>query len=77
MFDAVQTQQEMPAVRGLPAFGGRQLGQAEAMGTESGCASNDRNDVRQNFRSPKNGLILRRPRRVSHKSKGPISFGTN
>jgi hypothetical protein len=48
----------MPAVRGLPAFGGLQLGQAEAMGTEGGCASNNRNDVRQNFRSPENGLIL-------------------
>jgi hypothetical protein len=39
-----------------------------------GSVWNNRNDCRQNFRCPEYGLILRRPRRVSHKSRGPISF---
>jgi hypothetical protein len=37
-------------------------------------ASNNRNDCRQNFRCPEDGLILRRPRRVSRKSTAPILF---
>jgi hypothetical protein len=48
----------MPAVRGLPAFAGRQPRQANAMVTEGRCASNNRNDCGQNFRSPEDGLIL-------------------
>ena len=74
VLEPTNTQQNVPAIGGLPEFAGGHLGQSERISVGRGCALNNRNDCRQNFRCPEYGLILRRPRRVSHKSRGPISF---
>jgi hypothetical protein len=74
MFDVLNAQQNMPAVKGLTDVGGRYVGGAKHLVRGIRSAPSDRNDRRQYFRCPEDGLILRRPRRVSHKSKGPISF---
>ena len=68
------TQQNVPAIGGLPEFAGGQFGQTERISVRRGCTLNNRNDCRQNFRCPEDGLILRRPRRVSRKSTAPILF---
>jgi hypothetical protein len=74
MFDVLNAQQNMPAVKGLTDVCGRYVGNAKHLVRGIRSAPSDRNDRRQYFRCPEDGLILRRPRRVSHKSKGPISF---
>ena len=74
VLEPTNTQQNVPAIGGLPEFAGRHLGQTERISVGRGCALNNWNDCRQNFWCPEYGLILRRPRRVSHKSRGPISF---
>jgi hypothetical protein len=73
MFDVLdpkRTYQPSEACRTSPA------GISARLHIAAGCGStpNNRNDCRQNFRRPEDSLILRRSRRVSHKSKGPISF---
>jgi hypothetical protein len=74
MLDPANAQQNMPAVRRLTEFACRQISQTEHIPVRHGCASNDRNNCRQGFRCPEYCLILRRPRRVSGESRGPISF---
>ena len=74
MLDPANAQQNMPAVRRLAEFARRQISQTEHIPVRRGCASNNRNNCRQSFRGPEYCLILRRPRRISSESRGPISF---
>jgi hypothetical protein len=74
MLRPAKTQEDMPAVRRRPDFASRHFDQTEPISIGRNRAPNNRNDCRQNFRCPEDGLILRRPRRVSRKSRGPISF---
>ena len=67
-------QENVPAVLGLPDCAGGKFGKTKYAAVGRRRAPNNRNDCRQNFRCPEYGLILRRPRRVSYKSRGPISF---
>ncbi len=74
MFDPANAQEDVPAIRRLPELARRQTGQTKQIPVSARCASNNRNNCRQNFRRPEYGLILRRPRGVSGESRGPISF---
>jgi hypothetical protein len=74
MLDPANAQQNMPAVRRLAEFARRPINQTEQIPVRRGCASNNRNNCRQSFRGPEYCLILRRPRRISSESRGPISF---
>jgi hypothetical protein len=74
MLNPANAQQNMPTVRRLAEFARRPIGQTEHIAIRRGCAPNNRNNCRQSFRCPEYCLILRRPRRVSSESRGPISF---
>jgi hypothetical protein len=69
-FDA---QEDVPAVGRLPEFAREQLSRSKHIPSEAGCALNNRNYRRQNFRCPEYRLLLRGPCRVSSESRGPIS----
>jgi hypothetical protein len=74
VFDPANAQEDVPAIRRLSELARRQTGQTKHRPVSARCASNNRNNCRQNFRRPEYGLILRRPRGVSGESRGPISF---
>jgi hypothetical protein len=74
MLDPANAQQNVPAVRRLTEFARRQISQTEHISVRRGWASNNRSNCRQSFRGPEYCLILRRPRRISSESRGPISF---
>lgn len=58
VLEPTNTQQNVPAIGGLPEFAGGKLGRTERISVGRGCALNNWNDCRQNFRCPEDGLIL-------------------
>jgi hypothetical protein len=73
MLASFDAQEDMPAVRCLPEFAREQLSRSEHIPSGAGCALNNRNNGRQDFRCPEYRLLLRGPCRVSSESRGPIS----
>ena len=59
MFQPTNAQEDMPAIGRLPDFASGHFGQAESIAVGIESAPNNRNDCRQDFRCPEDGLILR------------------
>ena len=59
MLRPTNAQENMPAVRRLPDFASGHFGQTEPIAIAIECTPHNRNDCRENFRCPEDGLILR------------------